>query len=127
MNELSYQKFSELLRTSVPGFNPIYDEHVRDNDEVLPHVLMGELVRFLVEEARLQGTESSALRAAMGLLERGMASADPMLQELIAVSFLENLDPADAGFSAIRSLFGPELEKQYRKFEKASPQRGALN
>jgi hypothetical protein len=118
MTEVTYARFPEQLRTQVPGFDRIYDEHVRDYDEVLPHVLLGDLVRFLLDEVRVQGTRSTALREAMILLERGMGSADPKLQELVAVSFLENLDPEEQAFPAIRTLFGPYLEEQYRKYER---------
>lgn len=115
--DFTYARFPEQLRAHVPGFDHIYDEHIRDYDEVLPHVLLGDLVRFLLDTVRVQGTRNAALHEAMILLERGMGSADPKLQELVAISFLENLDPGDQGFPAIRILFGPYLEKQYRKYE----------
>lgn len=117
MTEFGYESFPELLRKQVPGFDRVYDEHVHDYDEVLPHVLLGDLVRFLSDQVREKGAQSAALHEAMSLMEGGMGSADPSLQELVAVSFLENLDPADESFPAIRKLFGPHLEEQYQKYE----------
>jgi hypothetical protein len=76
---------------------------------------------------RIKATESvTSLRnwlrdRAMSLLEAGMGSPDPLLQELVAVSFIENLDPADESFSTIRKLFGPALEEQYLIFENFDP------
>ena len=120
MRELNYDRFSDQLRAQVPGFDRIYDEHLHDYDEVLPHVLLGDLVRFLSNEARAHGAESTALRRAMSLLEHGMESADPRLQELVAVSFIENLDPEDESFPVIRRFFGPRLEQQYRMYGEAA-------
>ena len=119
MTELTYDTFARHLRTDVPGFDRVYDEHVVDYDEVLPHVLLGDLVRFLSDEVQQHGTGSAALSPALALLERGMASPDPRLQELVAVSFLENLDRDDPSFLPIRGLFGPHLEEQYTKHELA--------
>ena len=119
MTEVTYESFPDQLRT-VPGFDRIFNEHITDHDEVLPHVLLGDLVRFLSREVELRGVESIALKQAMLILERGMSSRDPRLQELVAVSFLENLDPADQSFQAIRNLFGPRLTEQYRQYEGAA-------
>ncbi len=82
-----------------------------------PHPLLGDLVRFLSSEVSAHGEESAALPIAMNLLECGMASRDPLLSELVAVSFIENLESDDPYFPAIRRLFGPSLEEQYREYE----------
>ena len=119
MTDLSYETFSEQLRANVPGFGRVYDEHVADYDEVLPHVLLGEFVRFLSNDVELNGSASAALKPATVLLEKSMSSEDPRLQELVAVSFLENLDQEHPSFHIIRSLFGPALAEQYEKYEAA--------
>jgi hypothetical protein len=117
MTKFTYDSFPENLRASVPGFERVYDEHLADYDELLPHVLLGDLVRFLSNEVALHGPESAALRQAMLLLEQAMASADPRLEELVAVSFLENLDADDPSFPVITSLLGPRLEEQFKRYE----------
>jgi hypothetical protein len=120
MTELNFDSFPKILGSVVPGFDRVYDEHVADNGGVLPHVLVGELVRFLVSQVEASGASSSALRAAMPLLEDAMAGSDARLQELIAVSFIENLDPGDHAFAVIRGLFGPKLEEQYDNWQRGS-------
>ena len=117
MTRPTYDNFTDQLRQDVPGFDIVYREHIADYDTLLPHVLLGDLVRFLSREVELRGAKSLALTKAMSLLERGMVSRDERLQELIAVSFLENLDPADASFSTVRALFGTKLQEQYKKYE----------
>ena len=120
MTELDFARLPELLRAQVPGFDRVYDEHIRDYDQVLPNVLVGELVRFLSDEVHSHGEGSVALQRAMNILEGAMGSADPRLQELVAVSFLENLDPEDVSFHAISCLFGPCLREQYEMFERTT-------
>jgi hypothetical protein len=120
MSRFTYDNFAEQFRATVPGFDRIYDEHVADYAQVLPHVLFGDLVRFLSSEVALRGAGSVALKQAMLLLEAGMGCQDPRVQELVAVSFLENLDRHDTSFPAIRSLFGPRLEEQYRQYSEAA-------
>jgi hypothetical protein len=120
MNSFTYDSFPAKLRADVSGFDRVYDEHVADYDELLPHVLLGELVRFLSSEVALHGAEATAVRQAMPLLEQAMGSGDERLEELVAVSFLENLDASDPSFPAIRSLFGPRLQEQLKRYEDSS-------
>jgi hypothetical protein len=112
MTGLTYQNILEVLRTSVPGLAQLYEEHLAKYDEPLPHVLFGDLVRFLEQEVRLNGPYSPVLAQAIGVLERAMGSQDPKLQELVAVSFIENLEPESPTLGAFRRLFGPNLAAQ---------------
>ena len=109
MKTISYESFPDLLRSEVPGFDRIYDEHVRYYEEVLPHVLLGELVRFLCTNDQTGTVRTKAV----ALLELAMESDDPRISELIAVSFLENLDPQEDVSHSITKLFGPRLREQF--------------
>ena len=116
MGNLTYDGFVDLLRSAVPGVEDVYRAHIERNDELLQHVLLGDLTRFVLSEADTHGQDSFVLRQIMPLLEAAMGSDDEKLQELIAVSFLENVLPEDGGFEAVRAWFGPKLEEQYLKF-----------
>ncbi|HWO09568.1 MAG TPA: hypothetical protein VNN80_08815 [Polyangiaceae bacterium] len=119
MTELTYSSFGEQLRAAVPGFERVYNKHLADNGgEVLPYVLLGDLVPFLSQEvAASRGEESRDLKHAMLLLERAMGSEDRALRDLVAVAFIEYLEPEDPSFPVIRKLFGPQLEEEYRSQE----------
>ena len=117
MEGLTYNGFIDLLRSAVPGVENLYREHIADNEELLQHVLLGDLTRFVLNEAETHGKDGAVLRQIMPLLEAGMGSNDEKLQELIAVSFLENLLPEDDGFDVVRPWFGPKLEEQYLKVD----------
>ncbi len=126
MKDLTYETFADGLCATIPGFHLLYEEHIRDYDEVLPHVLLGDLVRFLTAEVESHGDASAAVKPAMVLLERAMGSREPRIQELVAVSFLENLDPEHSSFSALRTLFGPRLEEQYQRIRAERPGSAAV-
>ena len=109
----AYSRFPARLRAAVPSFAELFDEHLAANGEVLPHVLLGELVRHLSSEAVQHGSTSLALRQAIELLDVTINDPDPRLQELVVVSFLENLDPDLRGIEVIRSMLSPRLNDEY--------------
>jgi hypothetical protein len=112
---LSYENLPAELRARVPGFERVYDEHVGDYDTVLPHVLLGDLVRFLAGEVRTSGAGAVAVTRVVQLMEAAMASGDPRLQELVSVSFLENMLAEGQTFATIRRRFGPHLSEELRR------------
>ena len=121
---LTYQNFFPRLISEVPEFQPIYEEHINEHDELLPHVLMGALRRYVVDMFRKSlGNESNArhLRQVVAkifsFLESAMASSDAKLRDLVSVSFLENLDATDKVYEKIKALFGPHLKEEIEKYE----------
>lgn len=104
---LTYENFPEQLRQQVEGFDHIYQEHMRDYDELLPHVLLGDLVRFLIARVKEAGTSDLAVQSALALLKSAANSGDGRLQNLISVSVLENLDPDDPHARALKDALAP--------------------
>lgn len=115
--------FIERLVSSYPRLKPIFDEHVSDNfGEVLPHLFFGDLTRYAVSRflevesgALPQGLEAEPeLRQLLNDLEDAYADGDEEVQELISVSFLENLPRPGEEASGLRNWLGPELSAQLR-------------
>lgn len=99
--------WSDLLR-AVPAFRPDYDDHVRDNDEVLSHVLMGDLTRFFLK-ARADG-DGEAVAACVAQLDRAIRTGDEDVQNVVCVSFLESLPwPGEPDHDAVRATLSPAL------------------
>jgi hypothetical protein len=76
-------------------------------------------VRFLSNEVAAHGHHSAPLKQAMIVLERALESDDARLEELVVVSFLENLDVDDPHFPTVKRSFGPRLEALHARFAKA--------
>ena len=115
--------FDELVQ-EVPEFKSVFDEHKDYYEELLPHVLMGDFTRFVIDGYRKgaggeAGSEHhmEATRKSLEVMERAMSSSDPDLQELVSVSFLENLDQSDAEYEGIKALLGPNLRRQLAEYE----------
>lgn len=115
--------FIERLVDRCPPLKSIFDEHVSDNfGEVLPHLFFGDLTRYAISrflevesEAVPQGMEAEpGLRRLLNDLEDAYADGDEEIQELISVSFLENLPRPGKEASGLRAWFGPELSAQLR-------------
>jgi hypothetical protein len=107
--------FVRVLIRRFPSLHVVFDEHVDSMDELLPHVFFGDLTRYIVSllEASHRGDKQKTveLRNILDLLEEHYAKNHDV-QELISVSFLENLPrPGDKG-SQLRSMLGPRLTSQ---------------
>lgn len=114
---MTTEEFMLAMAQQVPALASIYREHKSDYDEILPHVLMGDVARFALE--LVHGSRSGSPNAADTLpsllkeLERGMQLQDAAVQELIAVSFLENLDDNDRRTAFLAQSFGPALAREW--------------
>ena len=99
---IAYRDVPHVVLGRVPEFRPVYEEHVRDNDEVLPHRLLGALTRFVLD-AHERGDDNLVDRV-LHVLDRLMAEGDDDTQNLVAVSFIEDIEygdkRADTGFIA---------------------------
>ncbi|WP_334520390.1 DUF7674 family protein [Micromonospora psammae] len=87
----------------VPELRDALNEHMRDNDEILPHVFFGCDVVPFVLDAWERG-RANVLARCLAFLDAAMASPDPSTRELVAISFVESVgpwDPAMADFIAI--------------------------
>lgn len=121
--ELEYRTFIPVLVRAVPELIPLYEEHLRDNDELLPHVFMGDVTRFVIDayaRSMLPGKDgqhwSQVLDKVMSTLEGAAASPNLGLVNLVTVSFCENLLDLEekdiAAYRGIREKMGPKLTEQ---------------
>jgi hypothetical protein len=80
--------FVKNAAAEMEALRPVYDDHVDFNDGVLPHVLMDEYSRTVLEA--FERGEDTPLRQFACLLEPAMAN--PEVAKLIRTSFGESLD-----------------------------------
>jgi len=105
---------NQLLK-QVPELQSAYDEHLRNNDELLPHVFLGDVTRYVVRQVRSGETGlASPVERILGVLEQCMASGEEYVTELVAVSFIENLYGEDDVVKKLKGLIGPHLEKEIK-------------
>jgi len=112
----NFISFIKVLLESVPELVPVYDEHIDDYDEVLEHVFMGDVTRFAVEIYK-NDPDSKSLKLLLSLLDKAFSAKDPKLQELISVSFLENLPQDEECYSGFKRLLSEQLRKELTLYE----------
>jgi hypothetical protein len=96
------ERFVRSVVVAVPSLQPILDEHMSFYDELLPHVLMGDITRW----AEYHAADSLPLvRHLLEEFEKSYASGEDDVRELLTVSFLENLSDD----TPIVRLLGPGL------------------
>ena len=91
MQVLTPPDVPDALRAAVPEFGPAIDEYLAYHHEVLLHVLFGDLTRFVVT-AHARGDTDVGQRS-LAFLDRALREGDEYVQNLVAVSFVENVGP----------------------------------
>jgi hypothetical protein len=95
------------LAAAAPALADLLAEHRADQGgELLPHLYMADVTRWLAA-----GVES---RLVLAVLERHLAEGDEDVQNVIALSFLENLGPEHV---SIRAALGPGLRAELDALE----------
>lgn len=98
----------------VPDLLPVMQESLDYNDELLSHLVMGDITRWVL--ARYEDDASDdALRRTLDFIEDAFVhGTSGGAQELIHVSFLENLPrPGEKGFHVVKML-GRNLQEQLK-------------
>jgi hypothetical protein len=103
--------FIDGLLQRVPDLKAVYDEHLSDNETLLPHVFMGDVTRFAIARAgRVRDRE--ALETLLDCLEEGLRLGSEATKELIIVSFVENLIGEQTALQALKPKMGPALRAE---------------
>lgn len=108
-----------------PELGPVYRTHMEDNfGELLPHLMMADITRWLggvLERTQAGGLSAPAdleqLHTVVAFLEEQFATGDKATQELIAVSFLENLWQTREQYAGLKNLFGPSLRSSLERMD----------
>jgi hypothetical protein len=115
----SITRFLGMLIERFPAIQPIYDEHLEDNNgELLPHLLCGDLTRWailLYSQSDCDTNARELLTAFLHFLENAFRESDDNVRELISVSILENFPSSGEDNYGIRDLLGPELFEELQK------------
>lgn len=92
-----------------PGFETVLKDHLKDNDELLVHVLMADLLRYVGRTLSSKGPESQGqVKAVLSLLESALGSGNPETDNAIAASFIEHIE-TEPFYPAIKPLLGPKM------------------
>ena len=91
---MRYSEVIPRLVAHIPEFEPVYREHVEDYEgEVLAHLVFADLARFVL--AAYERSDRALVRRCLSFLEQALVAGDDATQNLVVVSFIENIAPDD--------------------------------
>ena len=100
--------FCQELAQQIPDIAEILSKHVNDYDELLPHVFMGDVTRYV-------SNDGSHRTDVVQALEKAFANEGPEVEELIAVSFVENLETQEELKKALSGVDAPRLVAEWKR------------
>jgi hypothetical protein len=98
--------YCEQLVRRFPDLETVLAEHVANNDDILPHVFMGEVTRYVL-------SDPPSRKNLVSYLENSLLEGAADIQELIAVSFVENLQGRTELERALKDVTGEGLRKEW--------------
>jgi hypothetical protein len=99
-----------------PELLPVLQEHLDDYDGLLPHVMMGDITRWVIRKFNADRSDPT-LRQVLKFIEDACSQAEFEDRGIIIVSFLENLPRVGEKDAEIRSLLGPSLLSELQKID----------
>ena len=100
--------FVQRLLLAAPELRPLYDNHIRCNDELLPYVLMGDVTRFMISNGCGETADFPAKKI-LDFFEDELASRGESSSDLIVLGFCENLLGEDQALAFLLPQMGPRL------------------
>ena len=104
--------FVGRLTSTSSELTEVHRQHIADQGELLPHVLMGEITRLVIASAGRE--QADWLPKLLQQLEAGLASGNGDIAELVGVSFVENLSGENAAIQTLLPLMGEALRRELR-------------
>lgn len=107
MNDPTVEFCRELGRV-LHDISLILQDHINDNDEILPHVFMGDVTRYVVSG----GPERKEV---VSRLNKGLAEGSDDIQHVIAASFVENIESEADLEQALRGADGGAIRAEWHR------------
>ena len=100
------QILCEHLAREFPGVGALLNDHLADNRELLPHVFFGDLTRYVLADREDRVT-------LVQCLEDAMSSGKPAIEELVGVSFVENIETREELERALAGVNGNKIREEW--------------
>lgn len=99
----------------------LYEDHLQENDELLPHVFFGDVTRYIMQLAVSSTSDhrenASELLRILRFFESSYRESDEKIKNILFVSFLENLEQSDPSYSIIKAQLGDEMKRKLDQIE----------
>ncbi|MDP8961347.1 MAG: hypothetical protein M3N32_07030 [Actinomycetota bacterium] len=107
---LTEDEFVRALVEAIPEVQPILDEHLADNDELLLHPFVARVRDFAI--AAFDNGNRTLSDRIVAIFERGMRDGDEGVENAVAVSFVEDTPWWDTNRQAFIDSWPPALRAE---------------
>lgn len=107
---LTEDEFVRALVEAIPEVQPILDEHLTDNDELLLHPFVARVRDFAIDA--FDNGKTTLSDGIVAILERGMRDGDEGVENAVAVSFIEDTPWWDTNRQAFIDSWPPALRAE---------------
>lgn len=111
---LTRESWPSALIGAVPEAEPLVVEHLDNNDQLLLHLLMGDVTRFV--EAAYEGGDLMLASRCLAFLDLSLREGDEDVQNAVSVSFVENVGPWDSGKASFIAAWPDALRADAVRF-----------
>ena len=112
---MSPRELFEQVSITSPAFSSIRAEHVLDNGELLPHVLVADLLRYVgayfEPDASPRPATLGEVQAVLEVVDRALRSGNSETVNAVAVSFLEHIE-TELFYASLEPHLGPALRAE---------------
>jgi hypothetical protein len=119
---LSRAQFPELLVGSVPEIAPVVQEHFADNDELLLHILMADVLRFTV--AAYGRGDLLLSHRCLAFIEQALLSGDAAIINAVEVSFVEGVGAFPGETPSFIASWPPALLREKTRQDRERAEHG---
>lgn len=112
--KFNYNSIVDYIGGEIPGFEDYYKSDLSYmKGDYAPHIVFGSLTRFFLQEIEkmIEGDNESKERVGrmIHIIEELVDCGSEEIEEVVFVSFLENLDQATKNhYEYIKSILGPK-------------------
>ena len=101
------------LIAAAPEVDAVLQEYLADNDELLPHLLFGDVTRWL--------DDGGPDPAVLAVLDHHIGAGDDVVQNVLAASFLENLIAGAPGTMQSGRRWALDFEQRWPRWRTGRP------
>ncbi len=118
--DMTADQLFKRITMAAPGFKAVINDHLRDNGELLAHVLMADLLRYIGSHFTRSSTvpaeppTAAEVQTMLQVLDGAMENANSATENAIAVSFIEGIE-SEPFFNRLAPLLGPRLRTELER------------
>jgi hypothetical protein len=107
------ETFIQDLLEAVPEARPTVEEHLHDNDELLLHLLMADLLRLAVGTSGRD--ERDLTKRLLAFVDRALREGDDAVENAVRVSFIEHVGAGEGESEAFIASWPSGLQEEMER------------